>query len=178
MTSTRSLFAMPFALRIASLAAAFAFAAGAVASAATVEVTLTVPITLKLPAGGVQAGSAGNAFEPTLGTTTGRRLKAFDVACAIGGSTLAYSTATGTATGAIGQGSTATSGSVTPIYSPNGTLAPNPTATVILTYDSAAAVSNGAGALGPTNYVCWVVWKSAVTGVPPFFVQGQLLLKS
>ncbi len=158
---------MTFSRRTLSAAAALVLATTGIAAADTVELTLTVPLTITMP----KAGASSPAV--TTGAAGARALKKFDVACAVGGPTLAYSTASGSAQNALGQGSTATSGGTVAVQRADGTLAPNPSATVILTYDTSLA-GNGAPSKGPSNYVCWLTWRDGVTGLPPFFVQGSL----
>jgi len=159
---------MTFVPRIATIAAALLIGAGTVASANTMELTITVPLKITMPA----VGAASPALDPTGGTA--RKLKPFDVNCVVG-SGLGYATGSGAQGNIVGTGSTATSGSISPLQSATGASLPAPpTATVIITYDDGLTATGAGTKKAAPQYLCWVAWKTAIPSLAPIFIQGVL----
>jgi hypothetical protein len=139
----------------ASLVLAFIFSGATAALAATQEYDITVPVTVK----GMPSPAVG---APPMGALT--------MTCAVGGTSLAYSTATGTAAGANGQGT-----KEVPLMNPNGTPVTFPVnVTVVLTADDGpgTAVGGAAAASPNTQYLCWGKFARGTT--PLNFVQGAI----
>jgi hypothetical protein len=132
-----------------SIAAIFAGAfvlAGAVAAfAATQEYDITVPVTLKNLKAALPAG--------------------ITISCAVGrGNTLAYSTASGGATGATGSGSTHSS-----LGSPDGKLPPVTDVVVVVAEEQTTL---GSLASVGVQYLCWGKLDKGTT--PVNFINGNV----
>jgi hypothetical protein len=160
---------MTLAPRIATLAAALLIGAGSVASANTMELTITVPLKITLPAVGTPSAALDLAGNPS-----NRKLKAFDVDCVVG-SGLGYATGSGAQGTIVGTGSTATSGSISPLQSATGGPPPSPpTATVIITYDDGLTATGAGTKKAAPQYLCWIAWKTPIPSLAPLFIQGTL----
>ncbi len=144
------MYRLPLALCIALTAVATSYT---VATAATLEYTFTVPFDLK--SGGSVAG------ESVTGGAGAGKVPALSVSCAVGPASLSYSTATGSATGATGSGTTS-----------NVLRSP---ATVVVTVDAEPRAANGllkegaGGLLQPVKaggyYTCWGTFATGQTPV-------------
>jgi hypothetical protein len=145
------MYRLPLAFCIALSAVATTYT---VATAATLEYTFTVPFDVK--SGGTVAGeSVAN------GAAAGRQPALSVLSCAVGPASLSYSTATGSATGATGSGTTS-----------NVLRSP---ATVVVTVDAEPRAANGVlkdgagGVLQPVKpggyYTCWGTFASGQTPV-------------
>jgi len=127
------------AILIATFVAGFAVAA----SAATQEYTITVPLTLK----GIPA-SPGQ--------------KSITVTCAIGPSSMSYSTGTGDAVGAIGNGKT-----VVNLTAQQTTM----TQDVPVTVTDPGTSSGGRSGM---TYLCWGKLSPSSVATPVNFITGPL----
>ena len=139
----------------AIFAGAFVLAGAAAAFAATQEYDITVPVTvkgLKMPGGGT-AGGGG-----TGGIT---------ISCAVGRGSLAYSTASGGATGATGSGSTHSS-----LIDRTGKLNPALNVVVVVAEQAPANAGSLADATGATQYLCWGKLDNGTT--PVNFISGNI----
>jgi hypothetical protein len=132
----------------AIFAGAFVLAGAAAAFAATQEYDITVPVTLK--------GTA----ERTAGIT---------ISCAVGRPGLAYSTASGGATGATGSGSTHASIGVRDAL---GKLLPPVDVVVVVAEQATGSTGLGADATGAAQYLCWGKLDKGTT--PVNFISGAL----
>jgi hypothetical protein len=141
----------------AALVLGFALSGATAALAVTQEYTITVPFTLK----GFAAGASGQSQLRSMGGLT--------MWCAVGAGDLAYSTGSGTATGAAGLGSARVA-----LQRPDGSMVTFPLSVpVTLTADVASDARTGlATGRGPTNYVCWGKFDNGPT--PINFVQGTI----
>jgi len=146
---------------IAAIVVSLFIAGGAAAFAATQEYDITVPLTVN----GLSTGSPGLR-------------RGINVYCAVGGQSLAYSTATGDATGALGKGSTEkvalTGGDGKPLAMPINVK-------VVVTDAQTAGNNVGAGPSGgggSSQYLCWGKLTTAsgdILPTPLNFVSGPLL---
>ena len=146
---------------IAAAVASLFIASGAAAFAATQEYDITVPITVN----GLSAGAPGLR-------------RGINVYCAVGGQSLAYSTATGDATGAAGKGSTER----VALTGPDGKALSMPINVKVVVTD---AQTGGPGPLGggpagggaSSQYLCWGKLISSggdTLPTPLNFVSGPL----
>jgi len=144
---------------IAAAVASLFIASGAAAFAATQEYDITVPITVN----GLSAGAPGLR-------------RGINVYCAVGGQSLAYSTATGDATGAAGKGSTER----VALTGPDGKPLSMPINVKVVVTDAQTAGNNvGAGPSGgvSSQYLCWGKLTSSggdTLPTPLNFVSGPL----
>lgn len=148
---------------VATVALTTLFATGLPAAAATIEYTFTVPYRVAGPLPGNTATGAGAA-----------RVPAMSISCAVGPAGLGYSTATNSAVGDTGRGTTqnVTGG----------------TATVVVTVDAeprgdiaGGSAKDGSGkVLQPKKpggyYTCWATFASGQT--PVNFLQTTPIPKS
>lgn len=143
------MYRLPLAICIALAAVVTTYTS---ATAATLEYTFTVPFDIKSAGAPVGESAAGNG--------AGKQT-ALSVSCAVGPASLSYSTATGSATGATGSGTTS-----------NVLRSP---ATVVVTVDAEPRAANGVlkdgagGLLQPVKaggyYTCWGTFASGQTPV-------------
>jgi hypothetical protein len=149
----------------AILAVAFVFAGAAAAFAATQEYDITVPVTVKLPKGAPGAGGETIGRSGSAAAASG-----ITISCAVGrGGTLAYSTASGGATGATGSGSTHSQ-----FFDSTGKLIPVLDVVVVVAEEQGNQ-GTGMGSANAGQYLCWGKLDNGTT--PVNFISGNINAK-